>query len=51
MNIKSLVTDSLKVVENIIENNIKNNIIIKRELNNILFKEIKSKKEIKETLT
>ena len=54
MNIKILVTNSLKSVENINKNNIKNdinNIITERKLNNMLFKEVDLKKEIIETLS
>ena len=55
MNIKFFITNSSKSVENIDENNIKNNIniniITKRELNNILFKEVNLKKEFIKTLT
>ena len=52
MNIKPLVTSSSKSVENINENNIKNNnIITKNELNNILFKGIKPKNVSKEVFS
>ena len=53
MNIKLFVVDSSKSVENITKNNIKNNIniIIKNKLNIKLSREVKSKEEIKETLT
>ena len=37
-------------IENNIKNNINNNTITKRELNNMLFKEVNLKKEIIETL-
>ena len=52
MNIKSLVAGSLKSVENIDENNTKNNnIITEDELNDMLFKGIKSKNVSKEALS
>ena len=54
MNIKTLIANSSKSVENIVENNIKNdinNIIIERELNNILLKEVDLKKKIIEIVT
>ena len=55
MNIKILVAGSLKSVENIDKNNIKNNIniniISEDKLNIKLLKELNLKEEIKETLT
>ena len=55
MNIKTPVASSLKSVENIDENNIKNNIniniISEDKLNIKLLKEFNLKEEIKETLT
>ena len=55
MNIKTLIANSSKDIENIAENNIRNNIniniIIERKLNSMLLKEVDLKKEIIETLT
>ena len=52
INIKSLVIDSLKSVENITENNIKNNIniITKNKLNIKLLRELNLKKKLKRRL-
>ena len=53
MDIKFLVAGSLKSVENSAENNIKNNvnIMIDDELDDMLFKGIKSRDVFKEALT
>lgn len=52
MNIKTLIVDSLKSVENLAENNIKINVntIINNELNNMLSQGIKPRDVFKNTL-